>query len=400
MIYLIGDAIDDTYVYGEYTRISPESPIPVFLENSIEQKDGGALNVYNNLVALGSEPYNNYSKNSFKTRYVVDNRIVFRSDEENYIINEITNFDVQGVDWIVISDYNKGFIHHSQKIIDNCKAQGAKIIVDPKKPLHFYTGVDIVKLNKKEFFDYTGYKDFDSCNIVRRNLNISAIVITLGSDGVYINSEEYTGTISGVKHQVADVTGAGDVFLAAMTHYLDKGHSLKNSCDRANDLAAISVTKMGTYVLQPEDLKQAKTIFTNGCFDIIHKGHIEYLQKSKKLGGKLIVGLNSDKSVKKLKGFCNRPVNNQFDRREVLQSIGCVDQVIIFDEDTPYELIKQIKPDIITKGGDYKKEQVVGNDLAEVQIIEYHEGYSTTNLLNTWKQTVANESVNRILVEP
>ena len=121
-------------------------------------------------------------------------------------------------------------------------------------------------------------------------------------------------------------------------------------------------------------------VFTNGCFDIIHKGHIEYLRASKKLGGKLIVGLNSDKSVRKLKGF-GRPVNNQYDRRAVLQSIGCVDQVIIFDEDTPYDLIKELKPDIITKGGDYTPDMVVGNDLAEVVIVPYLNGYSTTKVL-------------------
>ena len=129
------------------------------------------------------------------------------------------------------------------------------------------------------------------------------------------------------------------------------------------------------------------TVFTNGCFDILHRGHIELLKYCDSLvcsgchlGGKVIVGLNSDSSVRKLKGD-NRPMNSQGDRKYVLQSLKFVDEVLIFKEDTPYELIKKVKPDIIVKGGDYKIEDVVGNDLCEVRIFDYKEGYSTTNLL-------------------
>lgn len=125
-------------------------------------------------------------------------------------------------------------------------------------------------------------------------------------------------------------------------------------------------------------------VFTNGCFDILHKGHVEYLKKSRELGDYLIVAINSDKSVQRLKGK-DRPVNKQEDRALVLRAIRYVDEVIVFDEDTPYELIKQIKPDIITKGGDYTKENVVGNDLADVVIIPYIDGYSTTGLINAVK---------------
>ena len=132
-----------------------------------------------------------------------------------------------------------------------------------------------------------------------------------------------------------------------------------------------------------DDIKtvEKKVIFTNGCFDIIHKGHIEYLKKSKELGDYLIVGLNSDQSVENLKGL-GRPRNRQEDRKAVLESLKFVDEVIIFEEDTPIELIKAIKPAIITKGGDYtSKDQVVGNELAEVVLIPFVEGYSTTAIL-------------------
>ncbi len=126
-------------------------------------------------------------------------------------------------------------------------------------------------------------------------------------------------------------------------------------------------------------------VFTNGCFDILHKGHIEYLKKSKALGTYLIVAINSDRSVRRLKGE-SRPINKQEDRALVLESIRYVDKVIVFEEDTPYLLIKQIKPDIITKGGDYTKDKVVGNDIAKVIIIPYVDGYSTTGVIDAVKR--------------
>ena len=123
-------------------------------------------------------------------------------------------------------------------------------------------------------------------------------------------------------------------------------------------------------------------IFTNGCFDILHRGHVELLNFCKSQGSELIVGLNSDESVKNLKGP-KRPINSEEDRKFMLLNLKSVDQVIIFDEDTPYNLIKEIKPDIIVKGGDYSKEEVVGSDLAKVIIFNYKNGYSTTKIIQT-----------------
>jgi rfaE bifunctional protein nucleotidyltransferase chain/domain len=122
-------------------------------------------------------------------------------------------------------------------------------------------------------------------------------------------------------------------------------------------------------------------VFTNGCFDVLHRGHIDYLEKSKKLGTKLIIGLNSDASVRRLK--IGRPINTQEDRKSVLLSLRCVDEVIIFDDDTPLNLIQSLKPNIITKGGDYKVSEVVGSDIVpQTVIIPFLPGYSTTNILN------------------
>ena len=128
-------------------------------------------------------------------------------------------------------------------------------------------------------------------------------------------------------------------------------------------------------------------IFTNGCFDILHRGHIEYLEASKALGNYLVVGLNSDDSVRKLKGF-SRPINNQEDRKYVLLALTCVDEVIIFNEDTPYNLIKDIQPDILTKGGDYIKEDIVGYDIVnETVVIPFTDGYSTTETVRKINDT-------------
>ena len=120
-------------------------------------------------------------------------------------------------------------------------------------------------------------------------------------------------------------------------------------------------------------------IFTNGCFDILHRGHVELLRYCHSLG-RVVVGLNSDRSVKQLKGD-SRPYNNESDRQLVLEACKFVDEIIIFDEETPYQLIKKVKPDIVVKGGDYQQEDVVGNDLAEVKIFNFVDGYSTTNIL-------------------
>ena len=380
MITVIGDYIQDHYIYGSVERISPESTIPIFKTIKEERRAGGSGNVVNNLIALGESVLHYHEPfNSMKVRYVCDNHIVFRADSENYIINPKTEFDLKDSRYVILSDYNKGFLHNSQQIIDYCNKMGKKVIVDPKKSLDNYKNASIIKLNQKEFKQYGSGLIPEE---IRNQFNIDTIIITSAESGIQIFSNyfEMTMSIDDI-HQVSDVTGAGDVFIAAMTYFLDKGNDITIACRKAMKLASISVTKFGTYVLTKEDIDKTKVIFTNGCFDIIHRGHVDYLKKSKELGYKLIVGLNSDESIRRLKGS-SRPINSEYDRKAVLESLGFVDTVIIFDEDTPYELIKELKPDIITKGGDYKSiKDVVGHDLAEVKIIPYVEGYSTTKIL-------------------
>lgn len=378
-IAVIGDYILDQYIYGKVNRISPESPIPVFEEIRTEYRPGGSGNVVENLKALGANVTHYYSEqhHSIKKRYVCDHHIMFRADSEKYIINEQIDFNLSGIRYCILSDYNKGFLHHSQKIIQHCQEQGCIVIVDPKKHLSNYRNADYIKLNDKEIAKYTDGEDYQT---ILEKYNIGSLIITQGERGVFVYSRDFQGQISCQSHQVKDVTGAGDVFVAAMAFFLAKGKSLEDAATKANELASLSVTKFGTYILTSRDIKQTRIVFTNGCFDILHKGHVDYLKKSKELGSRLIVGLNSDESVRKLKGL-SRPINNQEDRKAVLESLDCVDEVIIFDEETPYELIKQIKPDIITKGGDYTREEVVGNDLCDVVIIPTVEGKSTTKII-------------------
>lgn len=148
------------------------------------------------------------------------------------------------------------------------------------------------------------------------------------------------------------------------------------------------MNKKNKKIISMEELKEIlkennnkKIVFTNGCFDILHRGHVEYLQKAKELGDLLILGLNSDLSVKRLKGE-NRPINNEEDRAIILSALECVDYVVIFDEDTPFELIKNLNPDILVKGGDYKLEDVIGREFAkETILIDFVDGYSTTKTI-------------------
>lgn len=384
-IGLIGDYILDIYVYGDCNRISPESPIPVFEQVRTEHFPGGSGNVERNLKALGAEVqhyHTSISDFSVKKRYVVNNQIVFRADDDVRLLAGYTDCSFhKDVEYVILSDYNKGFIADPSKIIKKLKRSGKKVVVDLKKPIRKYAGADIVKMNEKEFIQYTG--STNSYQTVRLDNLIDTLIVTKGPKGCIVINSKGEFTIGTEDHPVSDVTGAGDVFIAALTYYLACGKDVITAAEYATKLASISVTKFGTYVLSETDIRtiSPKVVFTNGCFDILHRGHIEYLRKSRSLGDKLVVGINSDSSVRKLKGS-KRPVNNQRDRKYMLESLEFVDEVHIFDEYTPYELIKRINPDIITKGGDYEVCNVVGNDIVDqVIILPFLENYSSTSIL-------------------
>lgn len=214
--------------------------------------------------------------------------------------------------------------------------------------------------------------------------------------------------------EVFDVSGAGDTVVATLATAISSGYNWLEAVKLANKAAGVVVSKIGTVPITYQELENTlldlkenkknisqyeleklsnklqnenkKIVFTNGCFDIIHKGHIKYLQQAKKLGDILIIGLNSDSSVKRLKG-AGRPIKEEDERALILSSMEFIDYVVTFDEDTPYETIKKIKPDILVKGGDYDIENIVGREFAkETKTIPFVDGYSTTSTINKMKQ--------------
>lgn len=373
-VLIIGDIIIDKYIYGSSTRLSPEAPVPIVAQERIVETMGGAGLVYENLKSLGVDVdlYNHGEDSSIKTRVICDGHYVTRIDDDviadsEAVLDKVVNDDFSQYTYVVLSDYNKGVLGASNKIIEYINQFGCKIIVDPKDHADYYEGAWLVKPNNKEFGDF-GFTDWQG-NIITTNAGENVIAL--------IDNQVYNIPVERV--EISDVTGAGDCFLAAFVYGLTRGYDYETCLKLAVKGSTASVKHSGTYILTVKDLKDTK-IFTNGCFDILHRGHIEMLKASKALGDYLVVGLNTDKSVSNLKGP-NRPINNEADRKVLLESLGFVDEVILFDEDTPLELIKKIKPDIITKGGDYTTDAVVGNELVEVIIIPTVENFSTTNTI-------------------
>lgn len=373
-VLVIGDVIVDRYIYGTSDRLSPEAPVPIIKQTKVVDKPGGASNLFENLESLGvdCDMLLFGSRPSIKTRVFCDGHYVTRIDQDRYadsdiVYNSVVSKDFSKYDYVILSDYNKGTLTRSRDIIQHINKFDCKIIVDPKRAYTEYRGAWLVKPNAKEYTEL-GFS------------NWNGNIITTSASGCIQSNFKGIHFVTDVEPvEVADVTGAGDCFLAAFVYGLTKKYTYRKCVEIAAKAATKSVTHSGTYVLKPEDVEH-KVVFTNGCFDLLHRGHIEYLQQSKALGTKLVVGLNSDESVRRLKGE-SRPINNEDDRKAALEALRCVDQVIVFEEDTPYDVIKYVKPDIITKGGDYKPEDVVGNDLAEVVILPYKNGYSTTEIV-------------------
>lgn len=377
-VAVLGDLIEDVFIYGECERLNPEGPSPLVTHKRTIRKMGGAANVVENLKRLGVdvEFHHPNTTPSRKTRINANGQIICRLDED--VISPELQLDLSrnSYDLLILSDYNKGALKDCRELIS---AANCKVIVDPKKEFINYVGAFCIKPNKLEFEKF--YGDISERNIRKfaHENNHELVIVTLGKDGLVYLYEDKFYHLSSITNQVADVTGAGDCFVAAMVYGLSKGYDIHKSIELGNVGAGVSVRHPGTYVLNKCDLIKTK-VFTNGCFDILHRGHIELLEQSKRLGDYLIVGINSDRSVRALKGE-GRPVNSEEDRKKALESLKFVDEVIVFDESNPYELIKRIRPEIITKGGDYVAEKVVGNDLAIVKIIPYVHGYSTTKIL-------------------
>ena len=374
MILVLGDIIIDKYVYGTSTRLSPEAPVPIVTHQRSVETQGGAGLVYNNLKNLGVDVdlFDYDFPKSTKTRVLCDGHYVTRIDDDiiadsNDIFDKITAQDWSEYEYVILSDYNKGTLEYAKDIIEHFNSFGCKVIVDPKRDCSNYEGAWLVKPNFTEYtkFNFNTWKG----NIITTNADKDVIA--------KIDDKEYIMPVD--KVEVSDVTGAGDCFIAGFVYGLTKNYDYKKCVETAIKGSTESVKHVGTYKLQEKDLLN-KVVFTNGCFDVLHKGHLTLLKEARSLGDKLVVGLNSDESVKRIKGS-DRPFNDLDTRKEQLLLIPYVDDVIIFEEDTPYNLIKELSPDLIVKGGDYNVEEIVGHDLAPVHIVPTVEGYSTSKIL-------------------
>tara|TARA_R110002073_G_scaffold258681_1_gene421655 strand:+ start:3913 stop:5283 length:1371 start_codon:yes stop_codon:yes gene_type:complete len=359
-----------------------------------------------------------------KTRIISSNQQIVRYDKETTVdIDESSSTKVlaiykkiiQNYNIVILSDYGKGVLTESltPKIIEIANKEGVKVLVDPKGSNYSkYTGAYLMTPNKKEASIATNIL-IEQDNLlaaisklkVANKLSIS--LITLSQDGIAVYDDKLRIFPTQVQ-EVYDVTGAGDTVIAAIAYKLGQNHHINDAVQFANLAAGIVVGKIGVATATLDEIntkqhhikteKEIKTIvrqlkqqhkkivFTNGCFDILHLGHIKYLERAKKLGDVLIVGVNTDQSVKKLKGD-KRPINPEFDRAYLLNALKSVDYTVLFDQDTPYGLIKVIKPDVLVKGSDYKNKEVIGSDIAKtVKLIEFVDGKSTTEIINKIKQ--------------
>ncbi|MDR1285591.1 MAG: D-glycero-beta-D-manno-heptose-7-phosphate kinase [Campylobacteraceae bacterium] len=351
-------------------------------------------------------------------RYDLESKSDISAESQEKLLKVVSDAILE-YDLILISDYAKGVLTKevTNGIIKIAKEKGKLTLIDPKgEDYSKYKGATLITPNKKEASIASKIQITDDKSLknagekLKKELELDFVIVTLSEDGMAIFDENMT-KIPTIAREVYDVTGAGDTVLAALGVGLSAGFYIYKAALFANSAAAVVVAKLGSAtasvdeinryenqklhfdyeskILSADELqktlkhkdKKTKIVFTNGCFDILHVGHVKYLQNTKNLGSLLIVGLNSDASVKRLKGD-DRPINNERDRAIVLSSLGFVDYVVIFEEDTPYELIQKLKPDVLAKGADYKGREVVGSDLVkEVVLIDFIENKSTTNII-------------------
>jgi len=325
---------------------------------------------------------------------------------------------------LIISDYGKGTLQDIPGLIKKAKKSKKIVLVDPKgNNFSKYKGADVITPNFSEFIGEVGAVKSEreitaKAKSLIKSLKLGALLVTRGPEGMTLFNKEKDNVVRSdfptQAQEVFDVSGAGDTVIASVAAALSTGLDMTSAVKLANVAAGIVVGKSGTATasiseIEPhftgEDLvftlKEAKKhsvmlrkngkkiVFTNGCFDILHAGHVHYLEQAKELGDELVVGLNSDSSVKTLKGP-SRPINNLEQRAKVLSSLKCVDRIVSFADETPIKLIKEIKPDVLVKGGDYKVKDVVGHKEVrswggEVKIIPLVPGLSTTNIIKKLK---------------
>ncbi len=477
-VFVLGDLILDTYVTGKVSRISPEAPVPVVLEQKQWAVLGGAANVAANIADFGGKVTlagrigqdadgqrfeqicqelgvdtsallkNAQHPTTRKLRVMAGYQQVVRIDSETSAIITPSEEDLleekaklfvnlKGPKALVISDYGKGVCTPTllQRVIKLANTHHVPVITDPKSlDMKRYNGTTLIKPNLSEGRDIlkitkpgVKFPSFDTevdalCQAILESSGARNVVLSLSDKGVTIRGKDVEGSehFESTALQVADVSGAGDTMVAFLAMGMGAAVGASRSVQLANIAAGIVCGKLGTATLtaaefldafksetgetQPEKvlprqelcqiLAQAreegkKVVFTNGCFDLLHAGHIESLQKSKSFGDLLIVALNSDESVRKLKGP-SRPLQSEDDRARIMAALACVDYVTIFGEETPHSLILELKPNVLVKGGDYTVDTIVGAKEViawggRVEVIPLVDGRSTSSLVQKAK---------------
>ena len=377
-------------------------------------------------------------KTSKKSRLIASQQQVLRYDNESIedisnssekeIINKLSA-NISNYDVVILSDYGKGVLttNLTQEIISISNKNNVKVFVDPKgKDYSKYKGAYTLTPNKKEAIEATNILINDNESLekaikkLKEECELEVSLITLSESGIAIFDDNLRIKPT-VAREVYDVTGAGDTVIASIAFAIANHMKIDDAIQFANLAAGVVVGKIGSATASLDEIyeyesslnrsnssshiksfeeieilakklhdKGKKIIFTNGCFDILHAGHVKYLEEAKSYGDILILGLNADSSVKKLKGP-TRPINNQDDRAYILASLESVDYVVIFEEETPYELIKLIQPHVLVKGGDYEGKDVVGQDIAqELRLVQFVDGKSTSKII----QRIQNNETN------
>ena len=370
---------------------------------------------------------------SRKTRVLASNQQIVRIDQEtrakiskeseerilSYVQDTASSLDV-----IFLSDYQKGVLtdHLLKEVIAIGRKANIPVLVDPKGDDYSkYQGATLLTPNRKEAQLATGISITDEATLLEAgrkllaDLELDAIVLTRSEEGMTVFSSDGEIHLPTVAREIYDVSGAGDTVLSLFGLGMAQKLPLCCSAGLANLAAGIAVGKVGTSTVSAQEIlatvssqqheadqkirnapllknilagerQKGKTIvFTNGCFDLLHVGHVKYLQAARQLGDLLVLGLNSDTSIQRLKGP-NRPLIGEEERAHILAALDCIDYVVVFDEDTPLELITALRPDILVKGGDYTPEGVVGKELVEsyggrVELINFVDGKSTTGIV-------------------
>lgn len=444
-ILVLGDTIIDKYVYLSTLKISDEAPVITHNIDNIKYLLGGGSNVSRNVTALGNKcdyvglfdhneellkklfEENNVNALLFKCnnsvpvktrimsrmqqicRFDTRNKIELSEDMHQKIVDKILE-KIDEYDSVIFSKYFENFLTPKfvNQISKVCKQKNIFTIIDNRQSNSLeYKNISMLKLNFLEFCNLIGKKINDTNQEVIDNLkklyeisDYESIVVTRAEKDVVFINKNQVAVLPIQKTEVNDVSGAGDTFVSTVASYYDPNNIIE-TIKLAILASSISVKKLGTAVVYNYELKEnnvvtpleekikqlrnknKKIVLTNGVFDILHPGHLSLLEQAKKKGDFLVVGINSDRAVKQLKGE-TRPVNNQEDRKTVLEAIKFVDYVVIFDELNAINLINFVKPDIYVKGGDYTLDSLVEKvalDNIEVCFVDLVPNKSTTGII-------------------